>query len=352
MCIVFFTATPQYSLVVASNRDEFLARPTTPAAWHAWDPASQAQHPAPTHAVLAGLDLTAGGTWFGIALHPADRTLRLATLTNYTETIGPAPRPSRGNLTRDFLDLPLATSLQAYLDRLESQKSQYAGYNLLVGEVVFPSSTTRLGYVSNRETSSKRARVLDDIGTTGHVRGLSNATLEVEPGDDEWPKVKTGAAAVAAAVQRAQVVSDGRDGAREAEDELVKGLYNALSTPHPVPVQHRLHLRHTVLVRPLCLDPSAPLPELPPPFPPTGASATASSSPAPSPAPADLAPDIMHGKKEGEDDAHWYATRVQTLLLVERATGRVVLRERDAYVLDAQGHPRWSGEERKFEVQL
>ncbi|BGP43643.1 hypothetical protein JCM10449v2_007688 [Rhodotorula kratochvilovae] len=352
MCIVFFTATAHYSLIVASNRDEFLARPTTSAAWHAWDPAALAQEPSPAHHALSGLDLTAGGTWFGISLAPGnERTLRFATLTNYTETIEPAPRPSRGNLTRDFLDLPAASGngdpLQDYLDRVDPTKGDYAGYNLLVGEVAFPSSssdesyTTRLGYISNRETPSKRARVLDDLGTDGHVHGLSNATLEVEPGEEEWPKVKSGAAAVAEAVRRAEASA-------VEEEELVTGLYEALSTSHPSPIQHRLHLRHTVLVRPLCLDPSAPLPLLPPPFP-SSPSPLTSSSPT---SPADLPPEIAHGKKEGEDDAHWYATRVQTLLLVERETGRVVLRERDAYVLDDEGRPRWSGEERKFEVRL
>jgi hypothetical protein len=32
--------------------------------------------------------------------------------------------------------------------------------------------------------------------------------------------------------------------------------------------------------------------------------------------------------------------------------GRVVLRERDAYVLGEDGRPKWSGEERRFEVRI
>jgi len=292
MCIVFVTATDHYSLsvplpssrssssgspsrspgsslhsIIASNRDEFLARPTTPAAWHHWDPTRLAQQPSPDHPVLSGLDLSAGGTWLGLSLRPAsasttttDDTIRFATLTNFTESIPPASRPSRGNLTRDFLDLdgassssgsPRGASLDSYLEQVEATKAAYAGFNLLVGELKFPSSapasrpssssspttaadtaaspTVRLGYISNRETPSKRARVLPPLGTAGHVRGLSNATLEVDEGEVEWPKVKSGAAAVE---RVARQVEDERrsEGLRddEVEERLAKGLYDAL----------------------------------------------------------------------------------------------------------------------------
>lgn len=40
------------------------------------------------------------------------------------------------------------------------------------------------------------------------------------------------------------------------------------------------------------------------------------------------------------------------MLLVERETGRVVVREREAYVLDEEGRPKWSGKERAFEFVL
>ncbi|GJN94513.1 hypothetical protein Rhopal_007596-T1 [Rhodotorula paludigena] len=376
MCIVFATSTDTYSLIVASNRDEFLARPTTSAAWHGWDPRALSAEPSERSRVLSGLDLTAGGTWFGISLSPGTastneqrRTLHFATLTNFTETIPPAPRPSRGNLARDFLDLAANASvtgkhedaLQGYLDKVEATKHDYAGFNLLIGEITFPSTSassassaaqprTRLGYISNREHGDKRARVLNDLGTSGKVRGLSNATLEVEEGEEEWPKVKSGAAAVEDAVRQAEEASNG------AEEQLVEGLYEALSTSHPSPITHRMHLRHTVLVRPLSFDPSAPLPPLPPPFPPAPSPVSSSSTSAASSDPSVLPESVTAGPRESADPqsgTHWYGTRVQTLLLVERATGRVVLRERDAYVLDSEkGTPRWSGEERCFEVRL
>ncbi|GAA6033881.1 hypothetical protein JCM8097_000384 [Rhodosporidiobolus ruineniae] len=377
MCIVFFhVGQPEdpYALIVASNRDEFLARPTTSAAWHGWssDSASATSaEPTPSNRVLSGLDLTAGGTWFGVSLPPFQSatpsherlSLRFATLTNFTEVIPPAPRPSRGNLTREFLDLDLrspgsastSTSLEEYLSAVEAVKQQYAGFNLLVGEIFLPfpspaaSSSSnplsppqvRLAYISNRETSpSKRARILEPASAGKKtVRGLSNATLEVEEGEEEWPKVKSGAEAVEEVVKKL-----GAAYAEVTEDQLADGLYEALSTPHASPITHRAHLRHTVLVRPLCLDPSLPLPAVPPPLPPP------SSAPS-NPIAAKPWEQIANGKKENEDGCHWYGTRVQTLLLVRR-DGTVVLRERDAYELSEVGRPRWSGKERRFEFRL
>jgi uncharacterized protein with NRDE domain len=300
--------------IVASNRDEFLARPTSQARWHAWDPHHATDEMTDRNRVLSGLDLTAGGTWFGISVtRPPDaaptgpaKRMHFATLTNFTESLDPAldrnapPKPSRGNLVREYLDVlneldfsPLpqphgsspatATAeesleatqqqedrLQTYLDRIEQVKHDYAGFNLLVGEIgTFdqPAAATprvRLGYTSNRESGNKRARVLPSLDEPSspsssasaqpqsrqsqsppdetanraavhvHVRGLSNATLEVEPGEVEWPKVKSGAAAVEKVVTRLQHGSDEDDDENgEAEEELVKGLYHALRYVSP-----------------------------------------------------------------------------------------------------------------------
>lgn len=255
--------------MVASNRDEFLARPTTEASWHDWTaPTSANAASSAEKRVLSGLDLTAGGTWFGVSLPPPgengkDSTrrpgLRFATLTNFTESIPPAARPSRGKLVRDFLDLdlkpPLETSaadhaaaqdaLEEYLVAVEAVKQDYAGFNLLVGEISSPSpsssskssaasstpsssSPVRLAYISNRESSTKRARILDPETSAREgksVRGLSNSTLEVEVGEREWPKVKSGALAVEQVLERVKKM--GGDG-EAVEKSLAEGLYDAL----------------------------------------------------------------------------------------------------------------------------
>ncbi|GAA5834174.1 hypothetical protein JCM3766R1_004480 [Sporobolomyces carnicolor] len=346
MCIVFFTSSRRYSLVLASNRDEFLARPTTRASWHCWTPSLDSHTTSPTtrNRVLSGLDLAAGGTWLGLAFAPAasrvgnaggERVLRIATLTNFTETILPVspPRPSRGNLVKDFLDFKNGESLEEYLTGLEPVKDRYAGFNLLTIELRLPSSpassTDReplvVGYCSNRETDTKKARVLPSFAAGSPVKGLSNATLEAEPGEEVWPKVKSGCEAVQSAIR--DVESDGK-----GEEDLTSMLWDVLSTPSLSKIGHRSHLRNTVLVRPLSISPGSPLPEIPPPLPP----------PSLSPDPADLSESVVQGKKEGEEGTRWYGTRTQTIILIERETGRVVVKEREGYRLH-DGKPAWVG---------
>ena len=57
MCLVLFAYQPEseYPLVVAANRDELYARPAQSA--HHWRESPQ---------LLAGRDLSAGGTWLGV----------------------------------------------------------------------------------------------------------------------------------------------------------------------------------------------------------------------------------------------------------------------------------------------
>src|SRR5207253_9142572 len=83
MCIALLAnqVHQTYSLIVAANRDEYHARPTAPAAWWSDD-------------ILAGRDLLAGGTWFGVR-----RSGRIALLTNYRDGLSREPEVrSRGEL--------------------------------------------------------------------------------------------------------------------------------------------------------------------------------------------------------------------------------------------------------------
>lgn len=161
--------------------------------------------------------------------------LRIATLTNFTETIIPTnpPRPSRGNLVKDFLDYEGGKSLEEYLESLEGVKEDYAGFNLLVLELRHSSSSSssgttnaqgdplKVGYCSNRETVTKKARILPAFGPHDPVRGLSNATLEAEPGEEVWPKVKSGCLAVEKAVKEVEE-------SEKSEEDLVQDLWNTL----------------------------------------------------------------------------------------------------------------------------
>lgn len=104
-------------LVVAANRDEFLNRPST-------EPALLAVAPW----VVAGQDLSAGGTWFGV-----NESGMVVGLLNRRTKAGPDPtRRSRGLLCLEVLqqaDLPAANGLLMGL-----RASDYNAFNLLVAD--------------------------------------------------------------------------------------------------------------------------------------------------------------------------------------------------------------------------
>lgn len=144
---------PRYRLILAANRDEFHARPAAPLA--KW----------PHEEILAGRDLSAGGTWLGV-----DRQRRFGVVTNFRE--GPAAqlnRTSRGHLIPGYLrgrDSP-----QDFVASLKATASGYAGFNLLVG------NDRQLCYASNR--AAEFATPL-----APGIYGLSNRLL-----DTPWPKL-------------------------------------------------------------------------------------------------------------------------------------------------------------------
>ncbi|WVQ96970.1 hypothetical protein IAU59_004079 [Kwoniella sp. CBS 9459] len=165
MCISFFTLSqPGYKLILASNRDEFLARPTLPAGWHTFSfPSSPALPDGSKPAaegegegegwVLSGLDQgkAAGGTWLGIT-----RDLRVGLLTNVrltppTPPLAPSPNPpSRGLLLKDFLSPPPPPhpSVHEYLSSHYESSGQYEGFNLLLFSL--GGAKAEVGYLTNR----------------------------------------------------------------------------------------------------------------------------------------------------------------------------------------------------------
>lgn len=157
MCLILFAyrAHADYPLVLIANRDEYYARPTRDAHW--WDDA----------AVFAGRDLDAGGTWLGV-----DRGGRLAAVTNVREPGGMrAGKRSRGDLTREYL--AGATPARDYLQRVDAHASEFAGFNLLVGEV------DSLWFYSNR---AHEIRAIE-----AGIFGISNGAF-----DEPWPKLDSG----------------------------------------------------------------------------------------------------------------------------------------------------------------
>ncbi len=155
MCLILvaYDTHPEYTLVVAANRDEFYARPTAPAGFWKSNPG-----------LLAGRDLEAGGTWLGFT-----REGRFAAITNFREGEKSDARQSRGKLTRDFL---VSDECPArYLERLQTQADQYRGFNLLLGR------PGELHYYGNR------AGPPEALGPGTYA--LSNGTLH-----DDWVKMR------------------------------------------------------------------------------------------------------------------------------------------------------------------
>ena len=189
MCLIIFAhrVAADYPLVVAANRDEFHSRATAAASYWPQQPD-----------IFAGRDLQAGGTWMGVS-----RNGRFAAITNYRdpERTQPAPR-SRGELATEYL---LGQSdTETFLHKLDSQGSEYAGFNLLLGD------GDKLWYTSN---SGGKTQLL-----APGIYGLSNALL-----DTPWPKVELGKQKLAETIaqdsldhdQLASVVADRQLASRE-----------------------------------------------------------------------------------------------------------------------------------------
>lgn len=131
MCIVAIAwqLFDELPLVLLSNRDEFLERPTTPA--HQWDDAP----------IFAGRDNRSGGTWLGIhqnpSIHQSDalegqqQNGRWAAVLNFRDGVqAREDERSRGELVTKFL-----RGTQSPMDFARQIKLQdYAGFNLIVGD--------------------------------------------------------------------------------------------------------------------------------------------------------------------------------------------------------------------------
>lgn len=145
---------PLYKMILVANRDEAYTRPTATASF--WKDYPQ---------VLAGRDLLQMGTWLGIT-----KEGRFAALTNsYDSTVSVPENPvSRGQIVRDYLTTTQSAS--DFLARLQDKRLDYAGFNLLLGDI------DHLWHFNNHTNQVNSLR--------SGIHGLSNASL-----NDPWPKV-------------------------------------------------------------------------------------------------------------------------------------------------------------------
>ncbi|TGN16789.1 NRDE family protein [Leptospira ilyithenensis] len=157
MCLVglAYKIWDGYPIVIASNRDEFFARPAARAGF--WEDAPY---------LLAGRDRISLGTWLGVT-----KEGKISFVTNKRDLRDPpVSNPiSRGKLVENFLRGEF--SAEDYAKNLYTGRNFYEGFNLFL----FDGKEAR--YLSNRRDG------VETIGPGFHA--LSNSLWNTE-----WPKTK------------------------------------------------------------------------------------------------------------------------------------------------------------------
>ena len=174
MCLIAFALNtrPDWPLLIAANRDEFLDRPTAPL--HRWllDDGTE---------VVGGRDLRDGGTWLGLSPQG-----RVAMLTNVRQPMQEPARRSRGELVTRWLQS------NGDPDRFAASlaPADYGAFNLVVGDF----HAGEWHWLGNRDPNAPhgaRADVLHRRALGAGIHGLSNASV-----DTPWPKTQRLKAAV------------------------------------------------------------------------------------------------------------------------------------------------------------
>ncbi|MEL7536342.1 MAG: NRDE family protein [Pseudomonadota bacterium] len=204
LALVALNAAPELPFLMIGNRDEFHARPTAAADWWADQPG-----------LLAGRDLTAGGTWYGLTRHG-----RFGLITNFREKADGVAHRSRGALLADFL--AGTEPAETYANNIDGDA--YAGFNLLIG-----GAPDDAFYVSNRSDDPVRP-------LSPGIHAVSNALL-----DTPWPKLLHVRGAVAdwlasGAAEPEQLFGPLRDSTQANEGDtpeldLPPGWHRALTAP-------------------------------------------------------------------------------------------------------------------------
>ena len=187
MCLIAFAinASARWPLVVASNRDEFLDRPTLPLA--RWKTASGQE-------IISGRDGRAGGTWLGVT-----PTGRVAFLTNVREPKNGPAKSTRGELVTRWLKGSCGAE-EFTTSLMEKSAASYSGFNLVVGDLHRDAWT----WLTNRASAPYPGWYAQAL--TAGVYGLSNASL-----DTPWPKTLELKRVLSAALSQAES-SDGLHG--------------------------------------------------------------------------------------------------------------------------------------------
>ncbi|KAA1119607.1 hypothetical protein PGT21_030014 [Puccinia graminis f. sp. tritici] len=369
MCIAIWSAKTQlgYRLILASNRDEFLSRPSLPAHLHSFgpihpdvqappsstapeDPTTQdcrhiindgsQDHSSLSDGILSGRDAIAGGSWLGIH----KETGRFGFLTNLTpplnhiptlddddgqdqESEPSVPLISRGLIIQQFLAGNLA--VHSYLDHLKSSRlsTKMNGYNLVIGQLARnEDEQDRIGFFCNRnpdridhhfaDFSSNHHQQASSDPQAPLVYAISNGIACKPP---IWPKVTQGIRLMEECLCKIRTDTSCPQG---APTDLETELFDLISTTN----DSTDDIPSNILIRPYHRL-STP-----------GASASHET---------------------------WYGTRTQTIVLVSQAfPATITFVERDAFQIqppddphgNSLGTPVWMGDQRsrwrRFEFQF
>ncbi len=178
MCTVVLLRQPGHAwpVIIGANRDEMLDRSWQPPARH-WPDRPEA---------VAGLDMTAGGTWMGLNDHGV-----VACILNRYGSLGPAPgKRSRGELVLEALDHADAAEALGDID-----PTAYRSFNLVIAD-------NRDAWWLSSTDGAKRVRVeqvpaglsmftasdRNDIGDPRIANYLPRfeTAARPDPGADQW----------------------------------------------------------------------------------------------------------------------------------------------------------------------
>ena len=317
MCIALLsTAHPEYPLVLLSNRDEFLDRPTASAHW--WK--------SPHEHVLGGRDLQRPeqGTWLGLT-----RDGRIALLTNFRDEGAEIARDkSRGAIVSAYLSSPAGEkeSDDEFARRLIEDVgiNDVGGFSLVFGHLQ-PSadgSLEGLSIISNRTTHP--SDLIRIASKPGEVHGLSNSHF----GDLSWPKIVHGEALLRQAVNASSTRQDSKERLIESLFAVLKvDTYPKFPQRQEFPVYAR-QMRNSIFI------------------PRVGGSGVENESSDGMKSADDQRPSTQAGV-EVQGGAGGYGTQKQTVVLVDRS-GKVTFVERTLYDENALA----TESERKFEYQI
>ncbi|KKF94232.1 hypothetical protein CFO_g3421 [Ceratocystis platani] len=216
MCIALITTShPDYAIVIADNRDEFILRPTSRPEW--WKHAAG-------HEILSSRDLQRAekGTWLGIS-----REGSLAVLTNYRET-GPddkehpiCAKRSRGGMVTAWLGSRSHESMADAVHNLLAEGVRgVGGFSMVCGKLrkTGERQLQPLGIVSNRCDHIDHVEWIGD--KRDQVYGLSN-TVYGDP--DSWRKIDDGMKMIDQAAKDAYAK-------KLTEDQFCDALFGILDT--------------------------------------------------------------------------------------------------------------------------